>query len=171
MTATDRDVKPDNVPKLPLDDFACSFCSKWRREVQKLISGPRVFICDECIELCAQIMADESREEFTTIRVVGGHTAALATLAAARDAELVQLRSDIRAAREESRRYRAALVKAGNAIADVTVQPFVRCMWCQLELADEAAAREHVGNCDKHPAVIKLRELEAATPAKGRRRR
>src|ERR1700734_3615578 len=40
----------------------CSFCGKSQHEVRKLIAGPSVFICDECIELCNDII----REEGTT---------------------------------------------------------------------------------------------------------
>lgn len=39
--------------------LSCSFCGKTQREVRKLISGPNVFICDECIGLCNDIIADE----------------------------------------------------------------------------------------------------------------
>src|SRR6185503_179272 len=42
-----------------MDEFACSFCAKRRREVRKLISGPKVFICDECVQLCNEIIAKE----------------------------------------------------------------------------------------------------------------
>jgi hypothetical protein len=35
----------------------CSFCGKSQHQVQKLIAGPRVFICDECVGLCTQIIA------------------------------------------------------------------------------------------------------------------
>ena len=42
-----------------MDDFHCSFCGKRRREVRKLISGPRVFICDQCVTLCNDILAKE----------------------------------------------------------------------------------------------------------------
>jgi ATP-dependent Clp protease ATP-binding subunit ClpX len=38
----------------------CSFCGKSQHEVKKLIAGPSVFICDECIELCNDIISDES---------------------------------------------------------------------------------------------------------------
>jgi len=34
------------------DQFFCSFCGKNQKEVQKLIAGPSVYICDECIKLC-----------------------------------------------------------------------------------------------------------------------
>jgi ATP-dependent Clp protease ATP-binding subunit ClpX len=46
-----------------MDDFHCSFCGKRRREVRKLISGPRVFICDECVALCNDIIAKEEAAE------------------------------------------------------------------------------------------------------------
>jgi ATP-dependent protease Clp ATPase subunit len=39
-----------------MDDFHCSFCGKRRGEVRKLISGPRVFICNECVVLCREII-------------------------------------------------------------------------------------------------------------------
>src|ERR1700688_4724186 len=37
----------------------CSFCGKSQHEVRKLIAGPSVFICDECIELCNDIIREE----------------------------------------------------------------------------------------------------------------
>ena len=46
-----------------MDDFHCSFCGKRRREVRKLISGPRVFICDECVALCNEILSKEDTHE------------------------------------------------------------------------------------------------------------
>ena len=39
--------------------LTCSFCGKSQREVKKLIAGPTVYICDECIELCNDIIAEE----------------------------------------------------------------------------------------------------------------
>ena len=39
--------------------MACSFCGKSQDQVRKLIAGPRVYICDECIELCNEIIAEE----------------------------------------------------------------------------------------------------------------
>ncbi len=42
-----------------MEEFHCSFCGKQRREVRKLISGPRVFICDECVTLCNDILSKE----------------------------------------------------------------------------------------------------------------
>src|ERR1700760_3269706 len=39
----------------------CSFCGKSQHEVRKLIAGPTVFICDECVELCLDIIREESK--------------------------------------------------------------------------------------------------------------
>ncbi len=45
------------------DQLKCSFCGKGQRNVRKLIAGPGVYICDECIELCNDIVEDELAEE------------------------------------------------------------------------------------------------------------
>src|SRR6185369_1513649 len=41
----------------------CSFCGKSQNDVRKLIAGPTVYICDECVELCNDIIAEEWEEE------------------------------------------------------------------------------------------------------------
>jgi ATP-dependent Clp protease ATP-binding subunit ClpX len=43
----------------------CSFCGKSQHEVKKLIAGPTVFICDECVELCMDIIREESQTSFS----------------------------------------------------------------------------------------------------------
>jgi ATP-dependent Clp protease ATP-binding subunit ClpX len=43
------------------DQLTCSFCGKAQEEVKKLIAGPAVYICDECIELCKDIIAEEAQ--------------------------------------------------------------------------------------------------------------
>ncbi len=45
------------------DDLLCSFCGKSQDEVKKLIAGPSVYICDECIQLCNEIIAEEYSQE------------------------------------------------------------------------------------------------------------
>ena len=50
-------------------NLSCSFCGKSQREVKKLIAGPTVYICDECIELCNDIIAEEYTEEEQPARV------------------------------------------------------------------------------------------------------
>jgi len=47
----------------PNDDLFCSFCGKSQEEVKKLIAGPSVYICDECIQLCNEIIAEEYTQE------------------------------------------------------------------------------------------------------------
>lgn len=50
------------MTKPPTEDsinLSCSFCGKGQREVKKLIAGPTVYICDECIELCNDIIAED----------------------------------------------------------------------------------------------------------------
>jgi len=42
----------------------CSFCGKSQHEVRKLIAGPTVFICDECVELCMDIIKEEKKDSF-----------------------------------------------------------------------------------------------------------
>ena len=41
------------------DTLRCSFCNKSQREVKKLIAGPTVFICDECVDICLDIIAED----------------------------------------------------------------------------------------------------------------
>lgn len=44
-------------------ELKCSFCGKTQEQVRKLIAGPQVYICDECIELCREILEDEFEDE------------------------------------------------------------------------------------------------------------
>jgi len=48
------------------DNLFCSFCGKNQREVKKLIAGPAVYICDECIQLCGEIIGEDGEEEGNT---------------------------------------------------------------------------------------------------------
>ena len=45
----------------------CSFCGKSQHEVRKLIAGPSVFICDECVELCNDIIREEMQEQAASV--------------------------------------------------------------------------------------------------------
>ena len=44
------------------DLLKCNFCGKTQKQVKKLIAGPGVYICDECIELCNEIIIEELQE-------------------------------------------------------------------------------------------------------------
>ena len=46
----------------PGDLLSCSFCGKTQRQVTKLIAGPGVYICDECVDLCNDIIEQEVRD-------------------------------------------------------------------------------------------------------------
>jgi len=41
--------------------LACSFCGKAKDDVRKLIAGPRVFICDECVRRCSDVLAEQGK--------------------------------------------------------------------------------------------------------------
>jgi hypothetical protein len=51
------DVAPD--PDTPREVLYCSFCGKSQHEVKKLVAGPDVCICDECVDLCVDIFRQE----------------------------------------------------------------------------------------------------------------
>ena len=57
----DRHNKGDDTGKL----LYCSFCGKSQHEVRKLIAGPSVFVCDECVDLCNDIIREEIQEKDT----------------------------------------------------------------------------------------------------------
>src|SRR5438128_10687210 len=40
------------------DQYRCSFCGKSQEDVRRLVAGPGVYICDECVELCREIIAE-----------------------------------------------------------------------------------------------------------------
>ena len=47
-----------------IESLCCSFCSKDKDAVAKLIAGPGVYICNECVDLCDRIIAEETVREF-----------------------------------------------------------------------------------------------------------
>ncbi len=48
------------------NQLKCSFCGKTQEQVKKLVAGPGVYICDECIELCNEIIEEELQEDIGT---------------------------------------------------------------------------------------------------------
>jgi ATP-dependent Clp protease ATP-binding subunit ClpX len=54
---SDRASESDPSPQI----LRCSFCMKAQADVRKLIAGPEVFICDECVGVCNDIIADDER--------------------------------------------------------------------------------------------------------------
>jgi ATP-dependent Clp protease ATP-binding subunit ClpX len=54
----------ENMIKRRNDSLKCSFCGRGQDEVRKLIAGPTVYICDECVRLCNEIIADDIDSSF-----------------------------------------------------------------------------------------------------------
>ena len=48
---------------------SCSFCEKGIGEVIKIIAGPNVYICDECVRICVRILFEELEKEFKHMRI------------------------------------------------------------------------------------------------------
>ncbi len=63
----------------PGDALTCSFCGKTQQQVLKLIAGPGVYICDECVDLCCEIIEQEVGER--PARVLDGEIEAAARAA------------------------------------------------------------------------------------------
>ncbi|MDI6755366.1 MAG: ATP-dependent Clp protease ATP-binding subunit ClpX [Thermodesulfobacteriota bacterium] len=61
---------PDRKGPERLGSLFCSFCGKSQEEVKKLIAGPAVYICDECVALCNDIISEEVEKEEATLRKV-----------------------------------------------------------------------------------------------------
>ena len=55
--------QPESEEERRQKRMCCSFCGKNRDEVKKLIAGPTVYICDECVNLCNEIIAEECELE------------------------------------------------------------------------------------------------------------
>jgi ATP-dependent Clp protease ATP-binding subunit ClpX len=53
----------------PDELLCCSFCGKSQNDVRKLIAGPGVYVCNECIDICNEIIHDDERAETTTVRI------------------------------------------------------------------------------------------------------
>src|ERR671936_24024 len=56
------------MPQQEKNTLYCSFCGKSQHEVRKLIAGPTVFICDECVELCMDIIREENKSSLVKSR-------------------------------------------------------------------------------------------------------
>lgn len=53
------------TPTARLEALTCSFCNKDQSEVARLVAGPGVYICNECVDLCNQIIAGEAGDKKT----------------------------------------------------------------------------------------------------------
>jgi hypothetical protein len=64
-----RRKQPPTEPQRPT--LRCSFCSKSQHDVKKLIAGPNVQICDECVDICVDVLTQEKNERARELRVDG----------------------------------------------------------------------------------------------------
>lgn len=48
--------------RLEVTELRCSFCNKSQREVKKLVAGPKVQICDECVDICVDILSEQRKD-------------------------------------------------------------------------------------------------------------
>jgi len=55
-------------------ELECSFCGKSQKEVKKLIAGPTVYICDECVGLCNDILEEDAKERGQAPREANPHS-------------------------------------------------------------------------------------------------
>jgi ClpX C4-type zinc finger/Glyoxalase superfamily protein len=94
--------QPDNT-------LYCSFCGKSQREVRKLIAGPTVFICDECVELCNDIIENEEILNLFAADDERADQSYPAAFAYAREKSTEQLMSDVERAKKHVERWRLAL--------------------------------------------------------------
>lgn len=144
-------------------DIRCSFCAATLRELSArhgtMIAGPSpIYICSECVVLCTEIMQERAKAGAgadAVVKVIGDQVNIIASMAK----ELEELRAS-------ARPMEYAIKSIAQTVAHVLPRK-ITCLWCEAPLADDAAAKEHVGSCEKHPAVIALREARARA---GRRR-
>src|SRR6185436_10043108 len=66
-TANQPIIRPTSMTKKAgeTETLRCSFCNKDQNDVRKLIAGPTVFICDECVDVCNDIIADDNKFDRT----------------------------------------------------------------------------------------------------------
>ena len=119
-------------------DLFCSFCGKAQKEVKKLIAGPAVYICNECIGLCNDIIAEEIDR--------GGRQANLQRATAPRTEADVE-----------------SLVRAANKVSDQAVA--LKAAWARAP--SEATAEEKALKIAFHELLAALSELFSALSRAG----
>ena len=105
----------------PEEVLCCSFCGKSQNEVKKLIAGPSVYICNECIDICNEIINDDERTEAVTERaplLVPPNTRSLPP-----PGSPAVTRADWPADTDKERRRLAALRKAEEEKKEAAAEP------------------------------------------------
>jgi len=137
-------------------NLACSFCGKSQREVRKLVAGPDVYVCDECITLCWDILGEEQAVEAGVVRALD-QSAFKASSAARRFAAVCEkavelprpvaeraraLAEEIEATLAENRNARIVLTEYASSMAIMSRRFAAACEAVELprRLAERAAA-------------------------------
>jgi hypothetical protein len=98
---------PAGIVSEPTNTLYCSFCGKSQREVRKLIAGPTVFICDECVALCNDIVENEEILQLFAADSENGNQSHPTASVYQQSTE--QLMSDVERAKRHAGRWRLAL--------------------------------------------------------------
>ena len=162
------------------DLLKCSFCGKSQKQVKKLIAGPGVYICDECIDLCNEIIEEELSEsselkwddlpkpreiyEFLDAYVIGQDTAKKALSVAVYN-HYKRVQSGDRRQRDDGRRagqvQHPAARPHGLAARPCSPRPWRRCSTCPFAIADATALTE-AGYVGEDVENILLKLIQAA---------
>jgi hypothetical protein len=108
------------VDSAPQDTLYCSFCGKSQHEVRKLIAGPTVFICDECVSLCDDIIDREDEQGILNLLkgdADSGHQAYQAALEHVHRMSTEEVKSFVIRCSRAAERNRVALQSAQRALA------------------------------------------------------
>lgn len=147
-------------PRRPEDepDLSCSFCGLHRREVRKLVAGPKVQICDRCLELCVDILDREARPGGSSFPI----DRLLATVAAAGPrAPHAEVRPTLRAVIELARGARGPLVEVARLA--FAVEDHGTAATALAAIA--AAERTDVDRLDRVAALLELGRTTEAEEA------
>ena len=60
--------KKKALPAYAQRSLSCSFCNKSQHQVKKLIAGPKVYICDECVDICLDVISKDRKDAHDTDR-------------------------------------------------------------------------------------------------------
>lgn len=123
-----------------------------------MIAGPAVFICNECVELCVAVLIEQK------VPIVDGSACDAMS-------RILKYEEDLSTMRHAHRMAGIGLVGVMHTIAGVLSglglkqEDAMQCCWCGRTFAAGDEIRNHVATCEKHPAVIRLMEIQGKETA------